>query len=259
MMITQVRLEFVKLVTTRMWLGLLALAGGLTALVAVAESARAGGGGIVPSLATPAGQRDILTTTGFGILVAMVFGTTVVTSEFRHRTVTDTYLDQPDRIRVLAAKVITAACGGAVFGLLAAGITSGAAVAFTAAKSYRLAYSAATIARFGAGAVLAAALLAAAGAGLGALVRSQLAAAIIVFAWGFAVEGLLGAVAKPAAPYLPVIAASTMAGATGSATMPPIPAGITPSPFGGAAGLLVGLALVLSAAAAGITIGRDIT
>jgi len=258
-MITAIRLEFLKLRTTRMWLGLLALGGGLTVLVAVTESARAGTGGIVPSLATAAGQQDILTTTGFGLLAAMIFGTTVVTSEFRHKTITDTYLDQPDRARVLAAKVITAGLTGALFGLLAATITTSAATGFTAAKGYHLAYSAATVARYGAGAAAGAALLAAAGAGLGALLRSQLVTAIAVFAWAFAVEQLLGAVTKPLAPYLPVVAASTMAGADDRATMPPMPSGITTLPLPGAAALLVGLAVVLAAAAAVTTMRHDIT
>jgi ABC-2 type transport system permease protein len=257
-MITQIRLEFFKLWTTRLWLGLLALAAGLTLLVAVIESARAGGG-VVPSLATATGQRDILTTTGFGILVSMVFGTTVVTGEFRFRTATDTYLDQPDRVRVLAAKMIVATAIGAVFGLVAAGTTTGAAVGFTAAKGYDFVSSAATVTRYGAGAIAAAALLAAVGAGLGALVRSQLLAAIIVFAWAFAVEQILGVLDKSIAPYLPVIAANTMAGGTSSATMPPVPSGITALPLGSAAALLAGLAIILAAASARTTVRRDIT
>lgn len=254
-----IRLEFLKLRTTRMWLGLLALGAGLTILVAVFESARSGGGGAVPSLATIVGQRDILTTTGFGLLVSMVFGTTVVTGEFRHKTITDTYLDQPDRVRVLAAKVTVAASAGGLFGLAAAAVTTAAAVGFTAVKGYHFAFSAAAVTRYGAGAVLGAALLAGAGAGLGALVRNQLAAASVVFAWAFAVEQLLGALDKPLAPYLPVIAASTMAGAAGNTTMPPVPAGITELPFGGAAALLAGLAVVLAVAAALTTARRDIT
>lgn len=258
-MITTIRLEFLKMRTTRMWLGLLALGSGLTALVAVFESVRAGPGGAVPSLATLTGQRDILTTTGFGLLTSMVFGTTVVTGEFRHKTITDTYLDQPDRAQVLAAKVIVAGLAGALFGLLAAAVTTGAATGFTAARGYHFACSAATVARYGAGAVLGAALLAAAGAGLGALLRNQLAGAIVVFGWAFAIEELLAALAKPLAPYLPVIAANTMAGAINNTTMPPVPTGITALPFWEVAALLAGLAAVLSAAAALTTVRRDIS
>jgi ABC-type transport system involved in multi-copper enzyme maturation permease subunit len=258
-MITAIRLESLKLRTTRMWLGLLGLATGLTVLVAVFESARSGSGGAVPSLAKAAGQRDILTATGFGALISMVFGTTVVTGEFRHKTITDTYLDEPQRGRVLAAKVIVAGVAGALFGLLATAITTSVAVGFTAAKGHHFAYSAATVARYGAGAVVGAALLAAVGAGLGALLRSQLVAAIVVFAWAFAVEQLIAALDKPLATYLPVIATSTMAGAVNSTTMPPVPAGITALPFGEVAALLAGLAIVLTAAAAVTTVPRDIT
>ena len=242
-----------------MWLGLLALAAGLTILVSAFESAQSGSGGAVPSLATLAGQRDILTTTGFGLLVSMVFGTTVATGEFRHKTITDTYLDQPSRTRVLAAKVIAAGLTGTLFGLAAAAVTTGAATGFTVAEGYHFSYSAATVARYGAGAVLGAALLAAAGAGLGALIRSQLIAAMVVFAWAFAIEQLLGAVDKSLAPYLPVIAAGTMAGAANNTTMPPVPAGITALPFGSVAALLAGLAVALAAAAALSTVRRDIT
>lgn len=235
-MITAIRLELLKLRTTRMWPGMLALGSGFTVLVAVTESARSGTGGIVPSLATYAGQRDILTTTGFGLLAAMIYGTTVVTGELRHKTITDTYLDQPGRVRVLAAKVIVAGLTGTLFGLLAAAITTVAAAGFTAGRGYHFDYSAATVARYGAGAVAGAALLAAIGAALGALLRSQIAVVIVVFAWAFAIEALLGAVAKPLAPYLPVVAANTMAGANGRATMPPVPSGITALPSAGAAG-----------------------
>jgi hypothetical protein len=137
---------------------------------------------------------------------------TVMTGEFRHKTITDTYLDQPDRARVLTV----AAVAGALSGLLAAAVTTASAAGFTTARGYHFAFSAATVVRYGEGAVAGAALLAGVGAALGAPVRNQ-----------FAAEQLPSALGKPLAPYLPVIAASTMAGAAGRTTMPPVPAGIT--------------------------------
>jgi hypothetical protein len=122
-MITAIRTELFKIRTTRMFLAMLGLAAALTLLVTVIESAQEGGrsGTIaVPSLATAAGLRAIVTNTGFGMLVATVFGTIVASGEFRHRTATDTYLDEPHRIRVLTAKTIAGAAAGAVFGLAAA-------------------------------------------------------------------------------------------------------------------------------------------
>jgi hypothetical protein len=64
----------------------------------------------------------------------MISGTTVATGQLRHKTITDTSLDQPDRSQVPAAKVIVADLTGTLSGLLAAGITTAAAAGFTAAR-----------------------------------------------------------------------------------------------------------------------------
>jgi ABC-2 type transport system permease protein len=85
---TAIRAELLKIRTTRMFVALLGLAAGLTLLVTVTFSAQEGGrsGSIaIPSLSTAAGLRAILTNTGFGMLVATVFGTIVASGEFRHR------------------------------------------------------------------------------------------------------------------------------------------------------------------------------
>ncbi|HEY5985530.1 MAG TPA: hypothetical protein VIV12_03980 [Streptosporangiaceae bacterium] len=80
----------------------------------------------------------VLTSGGFGLILATVFGAMVASREFRHKTATDTYLDQPSRTRVLTAKVIAAAATGLVFGLAGTAVTTGADLAFTAARGYRL-------------------------------------------------------------------------------------------------------------------------
>jgi ABC-2 type transport system permease protein len=260
-MITAVRTELFKIRTTRMFLAMLGLAAALTLLVTVIESAQEGGrsGTIaVPSLATAAGLRAIVTNTGFGMLVATVFGTIVASGEFRHKTATDTYLDEPHRIRVLTAKTIAGAAAGAVFGLAAAALATGVGLAFVAANGYHVALATGTIARFAAGAVLASALMAAVGVGIGSLIRSQIAAIIAVFAWGLGVEQITGGLSRSIAPYLPVTAASTMAGATSEAAMPPVPSGLDTLPFGTVAALLAALAILISALAAGTTVKRDI-
>ena len=48
-----------------------------------------------------------------------MLGVTISSGEFRHQTATLTYLATPNRTRVLAAKAVAAAAGGAVFGLVA--------------------------------------------------------------------------------------------------------------------------------------------
>jgi ABC-type transport system involved in multi-copper enzyme maturation permease subunit len=261
-MSTAVRTELFKIRSTRMFLALLGLAAALTLLVTVIESAQAGGGtaGVqIPSLSSAAGLRAIVTNTGFGMLVATVFGTIVASAEFRHKTATDTYIDEPNRTRVLIAKIIAGATGGAVFGLVAAALGTGVGLAFAAAKGHHVALAAGTIARFAGGAVIASALMAAVGVGIGSLIRGQIGAIIAVFAWGLGVEQIVGGLFRSIAPYLPVTAASTMAGATSDAAMPPVPSGLDTLPFGGVAALLAGLAVLLSAVAARTTVQRDIT
>ena len=255
------RAEFLKLRTTRTVAALAGLAVAVTALIAALESATAGSGRgmAIPSLATPAGLRDALASTGFALIAAGVLGTVIVTGEFRHKTATTTYLDQPSRGRVASAKALAAAAAGTLLGLAAAATATGIALGFAAARGYPLALPAATIARYGAGAIVGAGLLAAAGAGAGSLIRHQAGAIIAVFAWGFAVELIVGGTATSLASYLPYTAAALMAGVTSDGGMPPIARGVTPLPFPAAATVLAGAALLLAAVAAVTTIRRDIT
>src|SRR6266545_4870732 len=104
----------------------------------VLGAANAGGSGHMapPPLYTTAGLTDVLTRTGFAMLLAAVFGITVSAGEFRHGTATATYLATPDRVRVLTVKALVAAGVGLLFGLVAAGVTTGVGLAFAAAKGY---------------------------------------------------------------------------------------------------------------------------
>jgi ABC-type transport system involved in multi-copper enzyme maturation permease subunit len=257
-MITAIRTELLKIHTTRVAAGLLALAAGWTTLVAVTESSRSGSSGLVPSLATAAGLRDVLTSTGFALITAMVFGAMVSSGEFRNRTITDTYLDEPNRTRVLVAKTITAAIVGLLFGLVGTAITTGVGLAFVAGHGDHVVLGATTIARYSAGAIVGAGLLAAIGAGLGSLIRSQVGAIMAVFAWGFGVEQIVGGLFHSVAPYLPFMAATTMAGAT-SGGMPPLPKGLSPLPVGAVAGFLAAAAILTAVVAARTTVRRDIS
>ena len=110
-MTAALRAEFLKLRTTRLVAGMTGLAVALTALIGVLEAVTAGTGTgmAIPSLATAGGLRDNLASTGFALLVAALLGVVITNGEFRLKTATDTYLDQPGRGRVLAAKAITAA------------------------------------------------------------------------------------------------------------------------------------------------------
>ncbi len=254
-MIRAIRTELLKVRTTRLLVGLLATTAALTALITVIGAARAGGGTgqmEIPPLYTRTGLTDILTRTGFGLLLASVFGVAIASGESRHATATATYLATPNRLRVLIAKVVTATLAGLLFGLISAGLTTAIVLAFVSAKGYAVALSTATIVRFATGAIVGAGLLAALGVGVGSLLRSQLAAIVTVFAWGFVLEQILGGLYGSVQPYLPFTAAGALAGS-------PLGNGPNPLPFAAGAALVAGIAVVMSSIAAATTVRRDIT
>ena len=255
-----IRAELIKIRTTRLALLLFGVAAGMTTLGAVLTAARGRvGGRDVPSLSTAIGLRSVTSFTGFALQLALILGITVASGEFRHRTATDTYLDEPNRTRVLIAKALAAATAGALLGLAIAAIATGVGLAFAAGKGYEVALGAGTMARSAAGATLGAALLAAIGVGLGSLLRSQIAAIITGFLWVGAVEQIAGGISDSLAAYLPMTAASTMAGATRYGAMPPIPSGLDPLPFGAVAVLLAAIAALMATVAARTTVRQDVT
>jgi ABC-2 type transport system permease protein len=257
-----IRVELLKLRTTRLTYGLLATAAALTALFAVIEAARAGSGNGIGPLSTASGLNAVITAGVWALALATVMGVTVSSGEFRHSTATLTYLATPHRGRVLTAKAVAGACAGAVFGLVGYAIALGVGLIFATARGYHVAIGDATLARYAIGHIVATALLAAIGVGVGSLVRSQLAGVISVFAWTIVIESLLGGLFTSIRPYLPYTAASTLSGSTlgGSAFGPAHGlSGGTPLPFAAAAALLAGLALVFCAVAARTTVRRDVT
>src|SRR5262249_10227356 len=211
-MTTAIRAEMLKLTTIRLPLGLLATGSVLTAAMALPTAARAGTGASMADAAlnTAAGLTGVLATSYFAMIMAMVLGVTIATGEFRHATLT--YLATPHRTQVIAAKAVTAFAAGLIFGLAGAAITTGIGLAVTLAKGYHETLAAVTIARYAAGAVLGSGLLASLGTGLGSLIRSHLAAVITVFLWSFLAENTLGGPVHPIAPYLPFMAATSLAG-----------------------------------------------
>lgn len=257
-----IRVELLKLATTRMTYGLLAVSLGLTALWNTLEASRAGTSGGTAPLDTYDGLRTIVTGGVWGLILAAVLGVIVATGEFRHRTATATYLAAPRRGRVLAAKAVAGACGGAVFGLAGYAVACGVGLGFVAAKGYPVAVGGGTFFDWGAGHLAGGALLGALGVVVGALVRSQLAGVIGAFVWSIILESLVGGLFPATRPYLPYSAATALAGTQlGTASFGP-GRGATadlPLPFAAAVGLLAALALVLGVVAARTTVRRDIT
>jgi ABC-2 type transport system permease protein len=258
-----IRAELLKLRTARVSYGLLVTSVMLTAIFATLEAARAGnaGSGVAP-VSTASGLAMVTTVTGFSMLMAAVLGVIVAGGEFRHNTATSTYLATPDRGRVLTAKAVVAAVGGAVFGLVSSIIAAAVGLGFVAGGGGHVALSTGTLIGHTAGAVLAAALLGSVGVGVGSLVRSQLAGVMGIFVWGVVVESVIGGLFTSVRPYLPYTAATTLAGAQlGGAAFGPAHdlSGGGPLPFVGAALLVAGVSVSVALVAARTTVRRDIT
>ena len=126
-----------------------------------------------------------------GALFAALLGALSVTSEFRHGTIRPTLLVSPWRGRVVVAKVGASMLIGAGFGVVACVISAGAGSATLAIRGIGVELTAADYALLVVGGAAAAALWAAIGVGLGALVRDQVPTLIGICAWLLFVEGLL--------------------------------------------------------------------
>ena len=126
-----------------------------------------------------------------GALFAALLGAMSITAEIRHGTIRSTFLVSPWRERVVWAKVWVSALIGAGFGLAACALAAGVGTAVLRARGIDLQLDAGDYALLLAGGTAAAALWAAIGVGLGAVVRNQVPTLIGICAWLLFVEGLL--------------------------------------------------------------------
>lgn len=126
-----------------------------------------------------------------GVLFAGLVGALSITGEFRHGTIRPTLLVTPQRGRVIAAKVVVSTVVGAGFGLAASALAAGAGAAALRMRGIDVELAGGDYALLVAGGAAAAALWAAIGVGVGAVVRSQVPTVVGVCAWLLFVEGLL--------------------------------------------------------------------
>jgi ABC-2 type transport system permease protein len=255
-----IRVELLKIRTARVSFGLLATAVGMTALIVVLDAARAGGK-FTPPLSTSAGLSFVVTITGFALLMAFIVGIIGSSGEFRHGTATVTYLATPSRGRVLVAKLVAGFGAGLIFGAAGAVTADAAGLAFAVGKGDAVAVGAATLTRFGVGAMLAGGLLAALGTAIGSLVRSQLAAVVGALVWSLVLESVLSGLFGSLSPYLPFTAAATLGGSRlGGGDIGFYSSSPAQSlPFAAAACLVAGLAVVIAAVAALTSVRADIS
>lgn len=188
------RAELLKLRTTRTFISLVAAALGLSLLVVVLTV-------LLSDFLSPEDTVTLFATdfTGLFILLLGVMG---MAGEWRHRTITGTVLAAPNRLRLLAAKMLSYAAAGALLSLI---VTLTIMVVGTALLSARDFDTAATsdLADVLWRNLLAAALLGALGVGIGAVVRNQVVAIIGVLIFAFVFEPALFGLAPDVGRFSP--------------------------------------------------------
>lgn len=223
---TALRVEWLKVSTTRMWWILLLVMVGYVGFTAafIAFAFAALPETAAPGAPSPDDRSTLLAIYTLGLPLGYVFpvvlGVLAITTEYRYQTLTPTFLGEPRRGLVLNAKLLVSFVLGLIAGVLALGASVGAAAPVIALTDHAARLGDPLIWRSLAQACLGMALWAAIGVGLGALLRNQVAAIVVIIAFSQLVEPIarLGLNAWPAtrdiAQFLPGAAADAMAGAS---------------------------------------------
>ncbi|TFD70936.1 ABC transporter permease [Cryobacterium gelidum] len=267
--------EFAKIFTTRLWwilaivlfcyIGL--LAGGLAALFGGVQT-----GVISPDTVNTGGAAITFGTlppliysfaSSVGYVFPVLLGALASTGEFRHQTLTPTFLATPRRGVVLGAKTVTLILIGAGLGLVAlaasVGIGGGVLSAFGVDALLQGSGTWLLVART----LLAMGLWAAIGVGLGVLVPNQVASIVIVLAFTQFIEPLLRLAASflevtaKIGNFLPGAASDALVGA--SIFTVASPAGAAPLDWWQGGLVLLGYALIATIIGYFVSWKKDVT
>lgn len=195
-------------------------AGGLGfILVAVAD-------GLLPSDVAGMPLPDDIATllysfaSSLGYVFALLVGTLMVTSEYRHKTLTPTFLATPRRGSALLAKVLVGILIGVIYGVIALASAVGPAAGILAGFGQPTGLDQTDTWMLFGRILLALVLWTLMGIGLGALVRNQVAAVVGVIAFTMFLEPIVRTAAGFAqgldriAAYLPGAASDALVGAS---------------------------------------------
>ena len=258
-----IRSELRKILSTRLWWGLLL---GAVAYTAVQSGVTAGFAGMTLSTAQPAtagldtaaGIRSVYAESLFtgSYILAMILGIAGMTGEYRYQTITSTFLASPRRSRVVGAKLVAHLLVGLGYGVVAmvtALVVGGVVIV---ARGHGLGYGADGLWPSILLAVVAVGLWTVLGIGIGTLIRNQVAAILIGVFVIFLLQplltlGLSAAHLDSVARWLPTNASSAL--------MAPGTAIVAYLAWWAGGLVLLGYALVLAALGIGLSVRRDIS
>jgi ABC-2 type transport system permease protein len=242
-----IRAEVLKLRTVRgPWL--LLATGPLLVIAGISGLVVSGG-----DLHDPATQAKAVAHVGLTAIFALAFGILAVAGEYRHRTITDTYLSTPARGRVIGAKLIVYALIGALGSLVSALVALGVTAAWWSAKGAPFAWGDMGMWTTIGGGIAWNAAFAAMGVGLGALIRNLTAAVAAALAWIALVEGIVGQLIGNLARWLPFYAGQAL----GAGGKPMLSQALLPR--WGATLVLAAYTAAFAVAAVATSIRRDVS
>lgn len=243
-----IRSEALKLRTARSFIVLVAVGVGLISLLCLATTLFA-----KYSPDDPSPGLDLISNASTVALFTLMLGVLSVTTEFRNGSIASTLLVEPNRTRLLAAKLVAVIAAGALIGLLTSGIALLIGAAIFPGRGYSLGLDGTDVVDLVAGTTAAGALMAAVGVGIGALVRVQTPAIVGILVYLFVVEPLLIFLVGSSEQYVLGSALSELTG-TGDVSGLDDPLGQVPGGL-----LLLGWAALFAVLGAVVMRSRDVT
>jgi hypothetical protein len=246
----QIRSEWLKATSTRMW-WILIVAGVLLVGLNVASIILLSGQSGLSSLEDTATMRQLWATLGSASVIALVLGIVSITGEFRHHTITNSFLTEPRRLRFLFAKGTVQAVLGILLALISAAVGLALAMALLPFHDHApVDFS--QVGQVVAGAALCYALYSVLGLAIGSLITNQVVAILVTLLWVVLIESLVVGLLPQIGKWLPGGAAASILQGTSVDGENLLPVWL-------GALVLLGYAVVLGAIAARTTLRRDIT
>lgn len=259
--------EMLKVRTTRSWWGMLlglvvwaalwTLPGAFTTGMEIAPGQQ------LPGTDDDATVRTLYTTalTSFGYVFTLVLGILLISGEYRHQTVTPTFLATPRRPRVVLAKWVVSGAYSLLYGLVALVVSVGVAVAILAVRGQDLNFGADALPRSLALALLGFVLWGLIGIGLGTLIGNQVIAILVGI--GFVFVEFIATIALSFVSWGPDVLKWFPSNATGAmldiSTQQPDGTLLDILPWWAGLLVLLGYALVSAGLGARLTLRRDVT
>jgi ABC-type transport system involved in multi-copper enzyme maturation permease subunit len=226
----------------------------LAVVTALPEDADSG----LPPLETAEGVRLVISQISGILPFVLVLGVLVITSEYRHQTITSAFLVSPNRARVVSAKFVVAGLAAVVVTVVTAVLFVAVVLPWLAATDVTIDDAGETILLPVVGSIIAGVGYALIGVGLGAWVRNQIGALIGGLLWILLVEPIVALALPDVAKWTPGGAAAALTRAVGAGIGGDIDAdAYLPMWAGGL--VLFAYAVVITVSATQITVKRDVT